>query len=272
MMAMETVAASARRQDLFGIPIDALTMEEALDKVEAAVRSRSRLGIGVVNAAKIVNMRRDPSLRDDVLSSDMILADGAGVVWASWILGRPLPERVAGIDVMNRILEAGRARGYRVYCLGATKEILDAVVQRITADHPGVVVAGSHHGYFGEDQEQALADEILASRADVLFVAMTSPKKEKFLARWGAYVAVPVCHGVGGSFDVLAGKVRRAPRSWQALGMEWLYRVLQEPRRLWRRYLVTNTLFCRMVLAERLGRRTTVFADVPLPAERGRHP
>jgi N-acetylglucosaminyldiphosphoundecaprenol N-acetyl-beta-D-mannosaminyltransferase len=244
------------RQELFGIPIDALTMSEAIARVEAAVRSRSRLRIGVVNAAKIVNMRRDPALRQDVVSSDMILADGASVVWASRVLGRPLPERVAGIDIMTRVLEDGDRRGYRVYCLGATEAVLAAVVARIAIDYPGVVVAGAQDGYFSGQQEQSVADAIRASRADVLFVAMTSPKKENFLGQWGDYVEVPVCHGVGGSFDVLAGKVRRAPALWQRLGLEWLYRVLQEPGRLWKRYLVTNTLFCLMVLAERFGRRT----------------
>jgi N-acetylglucosaminyldiphosphoundecaprenol N-acetyl-beta-D-mannosaminyltransferase len=234
-------------REILGVPVDALTMDEVLDRVEDAIARRAPLQIGVVNAAKVVNMRRDPALREDVLSSDLILADGIAVVWAGRLLGRALPERVAGIDLMHGIFRRGAARGWRVFCLGATRAVLDGVLARVAADYPGLQVAGSHDGYFKDAEEEAVAAEIGASRADVLLVAMTSPKKEKFLARWSAILGVPVCHGVGGSFDVMAGKVDRAPEAWQRLGLEWLYRVKQEPRRLWRRYLVTNTLFCGMV-------------------------
>jgi N-acetylglucosaminyldiphosphoundecaprenol N-acetyl-beta-D-mannosaminyltransferase len=140
-----------------------------------------------------------------------------------------------------------------VYCLGATREVLDRVCARIAVDFPGVVVVGAHDGYYSDAEEEALAVEIDRAQPDAIFVAMTSPHKEHFLARWGQHLDARVWHGVGGSFDVLAGKVRRAPRLWQSLGLEWLYRVLQEPGRLWRRYLVTNTAFCVMVLREALG-------------------
>lgn len=248
---------------LFGIPIAALTLAEALDRVEAAIRDRSRLQIGVVNAAKVVNMQRDALLRDDVLSSDLILADGIAVVWAGRLLGRRLPERVAGIDLMTGILRRGAERGWRVYCLGATDDVLVRAAERMLRDHPGIQVVGSQHGYFTAEQEAAVARTIAEASPDVLFVAITSPKKEKFLARWSGALGVPVCHGVGGSFDVLAGKVRRAPALWQRLGLEWLYRVVQEPGRLWKRYLVTNTLFCGLVLKELLG------ADRGRPADPG---
>lgn len=237
-------------RSILGVPVAAVTMGEALDLVDQAVRSRSRLQIGVVNAAKVVNMRRDPFLRDDVLSSDVIFADGMAVVWAGKVLGEPLPERVPGIDLMMGILERGNTRAYRVFFLGATKDVLDAVVSRAKVDFPGLVVAGCQDGYFKAEAEEAVASAIAASRADVLFVAMTSPKKEKFLARWAETMGVPVCHGVGGSFDVYSGKVQRAPQAWQRLGLEWLYRVKQEPGRLWRRYLVTNALFGGMLVAE----------------------
>jgi N-acetylglucosaminyldiphosphoundecaprenol N-acetyl-beta-D-mannosaminyltransferase len=241
-------------RELFGVPVAAATMDQALDQVERAIAGRERLQIGVVNAAKIVNMRRDEALRADVLSSDVIYADGMAVVWASRILGRPLPERVAGIDLMKNILARGAERHWRVFCLGATEEVLAGAVAQMRAQYPGVEVVGSQHGYFGPAEEEAVARRIADTRPDVLFVAMTSPKKENFLARWSGLIAAPVCHGVGGSFDVLAGKVERAPEAWQRLGLEWLYRVKQEPRRLWRRYLVTNTLFCGMVFDQALRR------------------
>jgi N-acetylglucosaminyldiphosphoundecaprenol N-acetyl-beta-D-mannosaminyltransferase len=237
-------------RELFGVPIAAMTMADAVRAVDEAIETRRPLQIGVVNAAKLVNMRRDEALRDSVLSSTMVLADGASVVWASRLLGRPLPERVAGIDLMMAMLARGNTRRYRIYCLGATQAVLDGVVARIGQDYPGVVVAGSHHGYFKVADEEAIAEEVAAAAPDILLVAMTSPRKEQFLARWSARLHVPVCHGVGGSFDVFAGLVQRAPAIWQRLGLEWLYRVKQEPRRLWKRYLVTNTLFVDMVLVE----------------------
>lgn len=243
---------------LFGIPVHALSMNEVLGIVAETIRARGRLLLGVVNAAKMVNMHRDPILRDSVLTADMILADGMAVVWACRLLGRKLPERVPGIDLMERLLEVGSEQHYRVYCLGASEEVLEKTLEQMRARFPGVQFVGHHHGYFNSQQEPEIVQEIRAARPDILFVAMTSPKKEQFLAQWAEEMDVPICHGVGGAFDVLAGKVRRAPMMWQRLGLEWLYRVVQEPRRMWRRYLVTNTLFCGMVLSEMMGRRRWV--------------
>ncbi len=240
---------------LFSIPIDALTLEEALDRVDETIARGGRLRIGVVNAAKIVSMRSNDLLRDSVLSSDLILADGVSVVWAARMLGRPLPERVAGIDLMMGMLRRGNERGYGVFCLGATDGVLDAVAARLAVDYPNLRLAGRRNGYFSEEEEGEVAGLVASAKPDILLVAITSPKKEKFLARWADRMGVPVCHGVGGSFDVYAGKVRRAPERWQRLGLEWLYRVKQEPRRLWRRYLTTNTVFCTMVLSELFKRR-----------------
>ena len=239
---------------LFGIPLHAVRMEDVLARADNAIARRTRLLVGVVNAAKVVNMHRDPALRQAVLTADMILADGASIVIAARVLGQSLPERVTGIDLMTRLLQRGHERGYRVFCLGATDEVLDQVAGRIAADYPNLRLVGRRNGYYTPAEEAAVADEIAAAQPDMLFVAMTSPKKELFLARWSAALNVPVCHGVGGAFDVLAGKVKRAPAAWQALGLEWLYRVLQEPGRLWKRYLVTNTLFCGLVLREMAAR------------------
>ena len=247
---MNASAVPNARQEVLGVPIDPLTMMEVLDRADRTILERGRLRIGVVNAAKLVNMRRDPILRTDVLSCDVILADGVSIVWASRVLGCPLPERVAGIDLMLEMLRRGNEKGYRVYCLGATEDVLTAALERITADYRDLKVVGCHHGYFTPQEEPGIVSAIADTRPDILLVGMSSPKKEGFLARWGHHLGVPVCHGVGGSFDVLAGKVRRAPLAWQRLGLEWLYRVKQEPRRLWRRYLVTNTLFCALVIKE----------------------
>jgi N-acetylglucosaminyldiphosphoundecaprenol N-acetyl-beta-D-mannosaminyltransferase len=247
---MKPLRFDAPSVSLFGVRIHSVTLSAALDIVDQAIIRRERLQIGVLNAAKVVNMRRDPTLHEDVVGSDLILADGIAVVWSSRLLGRSLPERVTGIDLMMGILDRGNLRNYSVYCLGATEEVSRGVAGQLALRYPGVRLAGRHHGYFSEADEPVLVDEIAAARADVLFVAMVSPKKEKFMAQWIERLDVPVCHGVGGSFDVFVGKVARAPEKWQRAGLEWLYRLKQEPRRLWRRYLVTNTLFIGMVFVE----------------------
>ena len=235
---------------LFGINIHPLGMLEVLNIVNECIISKQSLHVGMLNAAKVVNMKRNPALGEDVASSNLILADGSAVVLASKILHKKLPERVAGIDLMHAILERGDKLGYRVFCLGASEEISQEIERQINKHYPGVIIAGRQNGYFSDDQQEQVANDIAAANADVLFVAITSPKKEQFMAKWGELMRVPVVHGVGGSFDVFAGKVKRAPLIWQKLGMEWLYRVLQEPGRLWKRYLITNTLFIGMLIKE----------------------
>lgn len=240
-------SATARRT-LFGVPIDALTMRETVERVESSIRGRRSLLIGVVNAAKLVNMQRDAALHESVLASDLILADGMAVVWASRLLGKPLPERIAGIDLMLQLFARGNECGWRVFCLGAKADVLARFAQRVAEQYPGLRLVGCRHGYYKPEEEPDVAREIGAARPDILLVAMTSPRKEQFLARWHDVIGNVVSHGVGGSFDVVAGVVKRAPAIWQRLGLEWLYRVLQEPGRLWKRYLITNSVFVMMVL------------------------
>ena len=238
-------------RNVLGVPIHAIRMSAALDLCERAIEAESSLVIGVVNAAKLVKMRSDTLLQDSVLSSQLILADGMSVVWASRLLGEGLPERVTGIDLFEGLLARACARGHSVFFLGATQEVLDTMIEKLRAEHPELRVAGSRSGYFDDDSESdEVAGEIRASGADMLFVGITSPKKEIFLARYRGQLGVHVCHGVGGSFDVLAGKTERAPEAWQRFGVEWLYRLLQEPRRMWRRYLVTNTVFVALIAKE----------------------
>ncbi len=263
---MTTVHGFATR-DILGVPVAALTMTEVVDHVHDAIASRTPLQIGVVNAAKLVNMQRDNQLARDVLACDVVLADGMSVVWASRLLNQPLPERVAGIDLMHAMFERGTRHGYRVYCLGATQEVLDRALAVLARDYPGIIFAGSHHGYFSAAEEAAVAADIQAARPDILIVAMTSPRKEQFIARWMHQLGVTICHGVGGSLDVVAGKVQRAPAVWQRLGLEWLYRVAQEPGRLWRRYLVTNTLFIALVGRELFGFRPRRLPSAGAPPE-----
>jgi N-acetylglucosaminyldiphosphoundecaprenol N-acetyl-beta-D-mannosaminyltransferase len=235
---------------VLGVDLAALTRSEVVSLCRAAVADGRRLEIGVVNAAKIVNMRKDPRLSRAVSSCTIVVADGQAVVWAARLLRQPLPERVAGIDLFFDLLGAAAATGHRVYFLGATDEVVRLTVENAKSRHPGLIVAGARDGYFSDDEADEVADEIRESAADLLFLGMTSPKKENFVAQHGARSGALVVHGVGGSFDILAGKTRRAPEPVQRLGMEWAYRIYQEPRRMWRRYLVTNSAFIAIVMRD----------------------
>ncbi|GIH22371.1 hypothetical protein Aph01nite_06810 [Acrocarpospora phusangensis] len=239
---------------MLGTPLDALTMEEVLERCVAAIDQEQPLSIGVVNAAKIVNMRTDPALASSVVESDLVLADGQSVVWASRVLGSPIPERVAGIDLFVRLMAEGERRGFRAYFLGAKPEVLQAMLAEIRRRFPALPIAGARDGYFAIEDSGEVAAEIAESGADMLFLGITSPKKEIFIREFGARTRAKVIHGVGGSFDVLAGWTRRAPESWQRLGLEWLYRTLQEPTRLAPRYFKTNGRFILMVAGELLRR------------------
>jgi N-acetylglucosaminyldiphosphoundecaprenol N-acetyl-beta-D-mannosaminyltransferase len=245
-------SAHRARSRVFGLQLDALTLPEVVDMCESCIDDHSSMTVGVVNAAKVVNLRSDEVLRDSLVHCDVLLADGQSVVWASRLLGEPLPERVAGIDLFEALLERGDRERRSVYLLGAKPEILARLVDVIGARWPGLRILGSRDGYFNDDEAPEVAAEIAASGADMLFLGMTSPKKEIFLAKYGAELGIPVLHGVGGSFDVLAGVTRRAPIGWQRLGLEWAYRLAQEPRRMWRRYLRTNSAFLGLLVRERV--------------------
>jgi N-acetylglucosaminyldiphosphoundecaprenol N-acetyl-beta-D-mannosaminyltransferase len=235
------------RADVLGCAIDRLDMTGTLDAVEQTIASGQFTQHMSINAAKLVTMHEDARMKQIIASCGLVSADGQSVVWASRLLGDPLPERVAGIDLMAALLGLAEDRGYRVYFLGARAEVLETAVEKIRDEHPRLAIAGYRDGYFTEDESAEVCAAIHGSRADLLFVAMTSPRKEYFLGEFGPSLGVPFVMGVGGSIDVIAGVTRRAPVVWQRLGIEWLYRLLQEPRRMFKRYAVTNTRFALLV-------------------------
>ena len=234
--------------NLLGIRIHSLSMQNILSICEEHISRKNPLLLGVVNVAKIVNIQKNPGLHTSLEQADLVLADGMPIVWLSRMLGTPLPERIAGIDLMYRLLERASEKNYSVYFLGAKSEVVEKVVEIVKKSYPGLRVAGHRDGYFKQSEEREVAEDINNSSADILFVAISSPKKETFLGRWRSSLNVPICHGVGGSFDVLAGVTKRAPLWMQKSGLEWLYRLIQEPRRMWKRYLVTNTIFMKLSL------------------------
>jgi N-acetylglucosaminyldiphosphoundecaprenol N-acetyl-beta-D-mannosaminyltransferase len=248
-------AASPARVEILDCPVDAVTMDEAVARCERAIRRGDYMQHMSVNAVKFVAMDGDPTMRKLVRDCELITADGQSVVWAARLLGARLPERVAGIDLMTRLLEAADAKGYRVFVLGARRNVLDTALARLRERYPNLKIAGSRDGYFADREAQEVCAEIRASRADILFVAMSSPRKEYFLGQGGEALGVSFAMGVGGAIDVIAGVARRAPRRLQRAGLEWAYRLLQEPRRLAGRYARVNSRFAWIVLRALITRR-----------------
>lgn len=235
---------------VMGCPVTKLSLTQFVAEAEVFIDSRRPHYIAVVNAAKLVSMRDDRELDRSVRSADLIGADGVPIVWASRLLGDPLPGRVNGTDLMLKLLERAHEKRYRIFFFGATPRVLDQVLERVGRDYPGVRIGGARHGYFASADEPEIVTQIRDSHSDILFIAFGTPQKEKWVNAYLREMEVPVVHGVGGSFDVLAGVIPRAPRWMQRAGLEWLFRLAQEPRRMWRRYLMTNTRFVALLARE----------------------
>ena len=252
-MTATTAATHVDDVQLFGVPLHPLTMSATVDRIADLLRAGGRHQHVALNAAKVVALHDDPSLAAIVRNCSVVSADGQAVVWAARLLGVDVPERVAGIDLMEELLAAAAVEGWSAYFLGAKDDVVAAAVEEECHRHPGLRVAGFRNGYWTPDEEAGVVAEVAASGADLLFVAMPTPRKERFLAEHLDKLGVPFAMGVGGSFDVVAGVTSRAPGWMQRLGLEWAHRLLQEPRRMFRRYLVGNTRFIAMTLRERFA-------------------
>lgn len=239
---------------VLGCAIDRLDMSQTLARCQAIIERGTFAQQVSINAVKIVALKQDAYMREVVDRCELVNADGQSVVWASRLLGDPLRERVPGIDLMHALIAMAEREGYGVYILGARREVLETAVQRLRETHPRLRIAGYRDGYFADEQSPEVARSIRDSGAQILFVAMSTPRKEHWLGEYGPGLNVPFAMGVGGAIDIVAGVTRRAPSAWQHLGIEWLYRVLQEPRRLLPRYLVTNVRFGVLVAREMCAR------------------
>lgn len=241
-----------QRQYFLNTRIDNLSMQETLQKVSKAIENGQQLHHTVVNAGKIVALQKNVELRQGVNEADLINADGQAVIWASKILKKPLKERVAGIDLFTNLLAMAHHDKQKIYLLGANQDVLQNLVGKLSKEFSPELIAGSHHGYFSEKEEDGVVEEIAKSGASLLFVALSSPKKEIFLHQHRrALRKLNFIMGVGGSFDVLAGKTKRAPVWMQESGLEWFFRFLQEPKRMWKRYLIGNSKFVYLVFKEK---------------------
>lgn len=231
-------------------------MQETLALVQEKIQAGEQLHHVVVNAGKVVSMQKDSELRQSVNQSDIINADGQAVVWASRFLRKPLKERVAGIDLMANLVEMAHKNNYKIFLFGAKEDVVKTVVEKYSEIYSPNIIAGYRNGYFSPSEEKEIAQQIADSGTQMLFVAISSPIKENFLFKYRDILKnVNLIMGVGGSFDVVAGKTKRAPTWMQKAGLEWFYRFAQEPRRMWKRYLVGNSKFIYLVLRERFSKK-----------------
>lgn len=229
-----------------------LSMDETVQLVKETIANGKSMNLADINAGKIIQINEDPELKKSIAISEVIQADGQAVIWASKMLGKPLKERVAGIDLLDNLVALSSMEDFKVYFFGAKEEVVKEVVRIYSERFGSNIIAGYRNGYFTIDDEPEITQNILDSKANILFVAITSPIQENFLYRnQEALKSLNFKMGVGGSFDVISGKTKRAPVWMQNSGLEWFYRFLQEPKRMWKRYLVGNTKFILLVFKEK---------------------
>lgn len=247
----EKVLGNNQRISILNTTIDVLNVKETINLVEKYVQSKTPLHLMGVNADKINEVNENELMKEIVNKCGIINADGASVILASKYLKKPLPERVAGVDLMQDLVKLSAEKGYSIYLLGAKQEVVEKTKEVLVKRHPELKVSGIHNGYFKEEDWSSISKELKKSKPDFVFVGITSPIKEyliEFLQNDGNN---SVFMGVGGSFDVISGNIPRAPKWMQKCNLEWLFRVIQEPKRLFKRYFIGNRRFIKAIIKEK---------------------
>ena len=231
------------RYKIMNTYVNAINMQQTIDYVEKIIAEGNPTQHVVINASKINLMEDDSKLAQIVNSCPLINADGASVVWAAKRLGIPLKERVTGCDLFQKLMAVSEKKGYKVFLFGAKEEVVTKVKAIYEQQYPNIQIVGYRNGYFTEKDEPQIVKQMRDSEADMMFVAFSSPKKEYWVSKYLNEINIPFVMGVGGSFDIVAGVTKRAPIWFQEHGLEWLYRFVQEPRRMWKRYIIGNARF-----------------------------
>lgn len=240
----ETVAKKkSTRYKIMNTYVNAVSMDETIRRVEKIIEKGKPTQHVVINASKVNLMEDDPELSRIVNSCPLINADGASIVWAAKKLGVPLKERVTGCDLFQELVRVASEKGYKIYLFGAKEEVVTKVKAIYEEQYPGIQIVGYRNGYFTEADEPEIVKNMAESGADMMFVAFSSPKKEYWVNKYIDQLNIPFVMGVGGSFDIVAGVTERAPQWFQDHGLEWFYRFIQEPRRMWKRYIIGNAKF-----------------------------
>lgn len=243
------------RIDFIGTQIDVLDMQQTIDLVEKYILSKTPLHLIGVNADKILEMKKNSLFSKIVNSCGVINADGASVVLASKFLGYKLPERVAGIDLMQRLIKLCEAKEYSIYLLGAKSNVVNQTAKVLIEQFPMLNIVGVHDGYFEESDWPEVSNILKSKMPDVVFIGISSPLKEYLVEYFQNDGNNCVFMGVGGSFDVISGNIKRAPKWMQKMCLEWLFRVVQEPKRLFKRYFIGNLRFMHMVIFEKIKQK-----------------
>lgn len=234
--------------NFLGVEIDNMRCEEALDRIQAMLVNGGRQKVFFVNAHCINTACSDAQYRADLRNADLVLPDGSGLLIGSRILKRPILENLNGTDLLPKICKLAARNSLGLYLLGGKNGVAEAAAERLIEMYPGIRVVGKHHGYFSEDESHDIVRDINNARPDILLVAMGVPLQEKWAARHIDDLDVKVCFAVGGLLDFMSERVSRAPSWLRRIGMEWMWRLWQEPRRLWKRYLIGNFVFMGRVL------------------------
>jgi len=237
--------------NVLGVPVDALDMKTAVEFASRALQQAAKPAcILAVNPEKVMTLQKDRWLRDFFTDVDLLIPDGIGVVWAAKMLHRVAMSRVPGADLMPELCRLATESGHRVFLFGAKEEVNAAAARNLQEMLPTLRIAGRAHGYWPKDKADDLVDQINGSGADILFVALGSPRQERWIAENQSKLTVRVIQGVGGTFDVISGVVKRAPEFWQRIHLEWFYRLLSDPRRIKRQ--AVYPAFVLKVLADKI--------------------
>ncbi len=234
---------------ILGMPIHSLTMAEAVQSALGFLREPGAHIIMTPNAEILYRAARNPRLNQWLNQADLRIADGSGLIWAARFYGKPLPERVAGIDLMSNLLSEAEKQGIRVFFLGAREEVVAAAKENAEKKWPELRICGVHHGFFTDETEEDLIQTIRNCSPEIIFVGLGAPKQEEWMCKYRDILSVPLMMGVGGSFDVLSGSLKRAPLWMQRIGIEWLYRLIKEPKRF--RRILALPLFIGAVLKDK---------------------
>lgn len=249
------LVSAGNRYPILNTYVNAISLDETVDEIEKIIARGVPTQHVVINASKVNLMEADPELASIVNECPLINADGASIVWAAKKLGVPLRERVTGIDLFQRLVGLASEKGYSIYLFGAKEEVVTKVKAIFEDRYPGIQIAGYRNGYFTEADEPQIVSDMAASGADMMFVAFSSPKKEYWVHKYIDQIGIPFVMGVGGSFDVVAGVTDRAPTWMQEHGLEWFYRFIQEPGRLWKRYIIGNLKFVALTYRYKFAKK-----------------
>jgi len=227
----QSALANVPTVSLYGIRFSKLNMQDTVHLLAERIERRQPTQVITGNPIMVMTALEQTEFHNVMTSADLVVPDGTGVVWAASHIGQPVAERVPGFDLMHQLFEEGQVRGWRVFLLGTAQETIEKTARILKDKYPGITIAGYRNGFFGPDDDEEIIKEIRDCAPDLLFVARAVDTQEPWIAKYKEALQVPVMMGVGGSFDVIAGVLKRAPKLFQKLRLEWLYRLLQQPSR-----------------------------------------